>query len=87
MIPISLHLKVVFQNKQKNLTQNSKIALLTFFYAISFSLLIMFLSMEFHDWHQSIQNSWRNFKRVLRQKSWLIQISKTINMASASVVS
>ena len=44
MIPISLHLKVVFQKQnEKNLDPElKKIALLTFFYAISFSLLLIY---------------------------------------------
>ena len=44
IIPISLHLKVVFQKQnEKNLDPElKKIALLTFFYAISFSLLLIF---------------------------------------------
>ena len=44
MIPISLHLKVVFQkqNEKKLDPELKKIALLTFFYAISFSLLLIF---------------------------------------------
>jgi len=43
MIPISLHLKVVFQKQnEKNFDPElKKIALLTFFYAISFSLLLI----------------------------------------------
>ena len=43
MIPISLHLKVVFQkHNEKNFDPElKKIALLTFFYAISFSLLLI----------------------------------------------
>ena len=44
IIPISLHLKVVFQKQnEKNFDlELKKIALLTFFYAISFSLLLIF---------------------------------------------
>ena len=44
MIPISLHLKVVFQKQnEKNLDPElKKIALLTFFYATSFSLLLIY---------------------------------------------
>ena len=44
MIPISMHLMVVFQKQnEKNLDPElKKIALLTFFYAISFSLLLIF---------------------------------------------
>ena len=44
IIPISLHIKVVFQKQnEKNLDPElKKIALLTFFYAISFSLLLIF---------------------------------------------
>ena len=43
MIPISLHIKVVFQkHNEKNFDPElKKIALLTFFYAISFSLLLI----------------------------------------------
>ena len=43
MIPISLHLKVVFQKQsEKKFDQElKKIALLTFFYSISFSLLLI----------------------------------------------
>jgi 1,4-dihydroxy-2-naphthoate octaprenyltransferase len=43
MIPISLHLKVVFQKQnEKNFDPElKKIALLTFFYSISFSLLLI----------------------------------------------
>ena len=45
IIPISLHLKVVFQKQnEKNFDPElKKIALLTFFYAISFSLLLIVL--------------------------------------------
>ena len=47
LIPVMLHLKVVFQNKSEKLLdlELKKIALLTFFYAILFSVISIVLAV------------------------------------------